>query len=272
MSQQDPTASGPAHVKRPSRLPFILTIIICCMAATSVYLWGRGSNAADRPVKVAVVTWNNDAFWDPVIRGAEEAGGAADDQLQFLDRVEIEADRDSEPVTQRRRQQPLAGRCTDQGEARQVDADRAGRRALADHQVEGAVLHRRIKHFLDRRIEAVDLVDEQDVAVFEIGQQSGKVAGLGDDRAGGGAEADAHLAREDASQRRLAEAGRAVQQDMVERFAAALGGGDEHPQILARRLLADELVETLRAKCLVDVFGGALWRCDAGGIRGHPAG
>ena len=73
MSQQDPTASGPAHVKRPSRLPFILTIIICCMAATSVYLWGRGSNAADRPVKVAVVTWNNDAFWDPVIRGAEDA-------------------------------------------------------------------------------------------------------------------------------------------------------------------------------------------------------
>jgi hypothetical protein len=35
---------------------------------------------------------------------------------------------------------------------------------------------------------------------------------------------------------------------MVERFAAALGRVDEDPQILARRLLADELVEALRAQ------------------------
>ena len=60
---------------------------------------------------------------------------------------------------------------------------------------------------------------------------------------GGGAEADAHLAREDLGERRLAEPRRAVEQHMVERFAAALRGVDEHPQILARRLLPDELVE-----------------------------
>jgi ribose transport system substrate-binding protein len=52
-------------------LPFILTIIACCIAAFSVYLWGRGKS--DRPVKLALVTWNNDAFWDPVIVGAEDA-------------------------------------------------------------------------------------------------------------------------------------------------------------------------------------------------------
>ena len=178
----------------------------------------------------------------------EQPRRAAHDLLQLLDRVEIEPDRNSEAVAQRRRQQPLPRRRADQGEARQVDPHRARRRALADHQVERAVLHRRIEHFLDRGIEAVDLVDEQDVAVLEVGEQRGEVARLGDDRAGGGAEADAHLAREDSGERRLAEAGRAVEQHMVERLAAALRGVDEHAQILARRLLADELVEALRAE------------------------
>ena len=104
--------------------------------------------------------------------GAEQARGAADDLLQFGDAVEIEADRDSEAVAQRRGQQALAGGGADQGEFGKVDADRAGGRAFADHQVERPVLHRRIEDFLDRGSEAVNLVDEQDVAVLEIGQQA----------------------------------------------------------------------------------------------------
>ena len=201
---------------------------------------------------------------------AEQARGAADDLLQFLDRVEIEPDRNPEPVAQRRGQQPLPRGRADQREARQIDPDRARRRPFADHQVERAILHRRIEHFLDRRIEPVDLVDEQDVAVLEVGQQRGEVARLGDDRAGGGAEADAHLAREDPGQRRLAEPRRPVEQDVVERLAPALRGADEHPQVLARRLLADELVEALRAQRRIGVLAGALGRRDAGGIGSHP--
>ena len=49
----------------------------------------------------------------------------------------------------------------------------------------------------------------------------------------------------------------------------ALGGVDEHAQILARALLADELVEALRPKRGVGVLGGALGRGDAGGVGGH---
>ena len=104
--------------------------------------------------------------------------------------------------------------------ARQVDPHRPRRRPLADDQVERAVLHRRVEHFLDHRIEPVDLVDEQHVGVLEVGQQRGEVAGLGDHRAGGGAEADPHLARDDLRQRRLAEPGRAEEQHMVDRLAA----------------------------------------------------
>ena len=189
---------------------------------------------------------------------------------ELLDSVEVEPDRNSEAVAERRRQQPLPRRRADQSEARKVDPDRSRRRPLADHQVERAVLHRRIEHFLDRGIEPVDLVDEQDVAVFEIGKKRGEVAGLGDHRPGGGAETDAHLPRQDSCKRRLAKARRPVEQDVVERFAPALRGMNEDPQVLARRLLPDELVEALRAKRRVGVLGRSLGRRDSGGIGRHP--
>ena len=101
---------------------------------------------------------------------------------------------------------------------------RARRRPLADDQVELEVLHRRIEHFLDRRLQAVDLVDEQDVAGLQVGQDRGEVAGALDHRPGGGAEADAQLARDDLRQRGLAQAGRAVQQHVVQRLAAGSRG------------------------------------------------
>ena len=104
---------------------------------------------------------------------------------------------------------PGAGGGADQGEGRQVDAHAARRGALADDQVELEVLHRGVQHFLDRRLQAVDLVDEQDVPRLQVGQNGGEVAGALDHRAGGGAEADAQLAGDDLGQRGLAEAGRA---------------------------------------------------------------
>ena len=72
MSQRTTTPSESSGAnRRRSRLPFILTIGVCFIAALSIYLWGRGTSV--RRVKLAVVTWNNDAFWDPVIRGADDA-------------------------------------------------------------------------------------------------------------------------------------------------------------------------------------------------------
>ena len=136
------------------------------------------------------------------------------------DRVEIQPDRDAETVAQRRRQQARAGGGADQRERREVDLDRARRRALADDQVELEILHRGIEDFLHRRVEAMDFVDEQDVARLQIGELRGEIAGLGDHRPRGRAEIDAELARHDLRQRRLAEAGRADEQHMVERLAA----------------------------------------------------
>ena len=151
---------------------------------------------------------------------AEHARAAVHDLLQFGLGVEIQPHRNAEAVAQRRGEQARARRRADQRERRQIDLHRARRRPLADDQVELVILHRRIEDFLDRRIEAVDLVDEQHVALLEIGEQRGEVAGLGDHRAGGGAEIDAELARHDLRQRRLAEARRADEQHMIERLLA----------------------------------------------------
>src|SRR3546814_2494376 len=107
-----------------------------------------------------------------------------------------------------------------QREAWQIDADRARLGAFADHQIERAILHRGVEHFLDRGLEAVNLVDEEDVAILQIGEERGEIARFGDDGAGGGAETDPHLARDDLRQRGLAEPRRAEETDVIERIAA----------------------------------------------------
>ena len=48
----------------------------------------------------------------------------------------------------------------------QVELDRAGGGAGVDDDVEPVVLHRRVEVFLDGRVEAVDFVDEEDVALL----------------------------------------------------------------------------------------------------------
>ena len=166
--------------------------------------------------------------------------------------IEIEPHRNAETVAQRRGEKPGARRGADQREFREVDAHRARRRSLADDEVELEILHRGIEDFLDRRIEAVDLVDEQHVAVLEIGEQRREIAGLGDDRPRCGAEIDAELARHDLRQRRLAETGRPGEQHMVERFAARLRRLDEHGEVLLGLGLADELAKALRPQMRIE--------------------
>ncbi len=110
-----------------------------------------------------------------------------------------------------------------QREPRQVDLHRPGRRPLADDQVELKILHRRVEDFLDGRIEPVDLVDEQNIAVFEIGQKGCEIPGLGDHRAGSRAEIDAQFLGHDLRQRGLAEPRRSDEQHVVQRLGPSLG-------------------------------------------------
>ncbi len=171
-----------------------------------------------------------------------------DDRLELGRLVEHQAQRDAEALAQRARHQAGTGGGADQGERRQVDAHRARRRPFADDEVELEVLHCRVEDLLDRRHQAVDLVDEEHVARLQVGEQRGEIAGALNDRPGRQAVADAHLARDDLGQRRLAETGRTREENMVEGFAARACGQNKHPQILADLALPDEIVEGERSQ------------------------
>src|SRR5262249_27412399 len=113
---------------------------------------------------------------------------------------------------------------------------------------------------------------EEHVARLEIGEQRGEIAGAGDDGAGCCAEADTEFARDDLAERRLAEAGRAEQQNVVHRFAALASGFDENFEIGLGRGLADEFVKPLRTQCAVRALSRqAFRRGDAFCVLGHGA-
>src|SRR5690606_8331746 len=108
----------------------------------------------------------------------------------------------------------------DEREGLQLDPYGARGRTLADHEVKLEILHRRIEHLLHRRVQSVDLVDEEDIARLEVGQNRREVAGTGEDGPRGHAEVDAELLRHDLRQRGLAEAWGAVEKRVVHRLAA----------------------------------------------------
>ena len=112
----------------------------------------------------------------------------------------------------------------------------------------------------------MDFVDEQDVALFEIGEQRREIAGLGDDGSRGGAKAYAEFARDDLRQRGLAEAGGTDEQHVVQRLVPLARRLDEDREVLPRLRLADEFGQQLRTqRGVADIVGTALGGDDAGG-------
>ena len=156
-------------------------------------------------------------------------------------RVVLEAVRDAEAVAKRRGQQAAAGGRPDQRERGQRQGDRARAGALAEHDRQLRVLHRRVERLLDRAAQPVDLVDEEDAARLQRGEERGHVGLALQRRAGGLHQRHAELGGDDAGQRGLAQPGRAGEQHVVERLAAALRRLDEDRQLLGDLLLVDEV-------------------------------
>ena len=123
---------------------------------------------------------------------------------------------------------------------------------FADHDVELVVLHRRIEHFFDHGLRAVNLVDEQHVARLQVGQQRGEIAGTLEHRARGLAQVHAELAGEDVGERGLAQSGRPEDQRVIQRLAALDRGLHEDLELRLDLLLADVVREPLRADGAID--------------------
>ena len=177
----------------------------------------------------------------------EDAGRAQDDRGQVVFLVEVEPVGRPESIAQRTADPARPGRGPDHRERLQGQPQRPCRGALADHHVEGVVLHRRVQDLLDGPVQAMDLVDEQDVVVVQRGQDRGQVAGPLDRRPAGVAHVDPELAGDDRRERGLAQAGRAVQQHVIRRFSPASRRRQQHGQVGLDLALADVLGQAVRA-------------------------
>ena len=134
----------------------------------------------------------------------------------------------------------------------------AGGGALADDDVELVVLEGGVEFFFEDGLEAVDLVEEEDLALAEVGEDGGEVALDLEGGAGGLLEADVELVGDDGGEGGFAEAGRAGEQDVVEGFAAGFGVFEGNSKLLFGFGLADEFLEAAGAELKLEgifVFG-----------------
>ncbi len=115
----------------------------------------------------------------------------------------------------------------------------------------------------------MDLIDEEDVAVLQVGQHGGERTLVLDCWTRRGPDIDPHLVRHDVRQRGFAQARWSGDHDVLDRLVPAFGRLDQDLQIRLDRLLPDELAQMAGAKAAVEllVLGPFLAGDDA---IGHP--
>ena len=166
------------------------------------------------------------------------------DLREFFGGIELEVKLQAEAVAQRGGQHPRARGRADEGESVECEVDRTSAEPAFDGEVDAEVFHGRIDELLDHAGEAMDLVDEQDLARFHVGQEGHQVSLLDDGRAGRDAHVGPHFVRDHVGEGGFSQAGRSVEQDVLERFAALLGGVHRDDELLAQRLLSRHLGQT----------------------------
>ena len=92
----------------------------------------------------------------------------------------------------------------------------------------------------------MDLVDEENLVLLEVGQHAGEITGPFDRRAGRGGHRHTHLVGDHVREGGLAKSRRSVQEHVIERFVALTGGRDGDLQVVAHAILPDVFVEGTR--------------------------
>ena len=186
-----------------------------------------------------------------------------EDSRQLLRVVVVKTASHRETRTERRRELALPRGGADEREFRQIKADGARSDALLQHDVDDEILHGGIKVFFNLHGEAVDFVNEKDVAFLQAGEKPREVAGLFDDRAGSRFDIGTYVVRDDIRERRLAESGRAAEEDVGQRFVAGFGGLRHDLEAFLDAILPGEIFKALwPQRCLERLFAGIQFRCD----------
>ena len=177
-----------------------------------------------------------------------QACGADEDVLNLLRRVVVQPVGDAKAGAHGRGEHAGTGGGSHEREGRQIDADGARLGALINDDVQPVVFDGGVQVLLDAGMQAVDFVDEEDVALLQVGQDAGQVSGAVDLRAAGGVQFGAHGVGDEVGQRSLAQAGRAAEQHVVQGFSAHLRSLHHHEQLFFDLGLAVKLREVRRAE------------------------
>ena len=135
---------------------------------------------------------------------------------------------------------------------RQVEPNGAGRRPLAHDDIEREVLERWVQDFLDHAVHAVDLVDEQDIALFEVGENGGQVTSALDGRTARRLYVRMKFVSHHGGERRLAKARRTREQDVVDRLATLQGCLNHDGERLFHFLLPKIVFKILGSEAAVE--------------------
>lgn len=182
----------------------------------------------------------------------EDARGTLHDLLDFHRFIEFQAMNGAEAIAEGVGERAELGGGADQSELRQVELKRACGGTLADHDVELVILHRRVQYFLDRFVEPMDLVDEEDIARFEVRKYRTEIADFFDGRTGSDADIHPHFFGDDIGESCFAEASRSIEKYVLYIFSATAGRFDEESEIGLDFFLADIFRESLRAERVVE--------------------
>ena len=118
--------------------------------------------------------------------------------------------------------------------------------AFAQRDVDAEILHRRIEKFFDRFGEPMNFVDEQNRPFLGVGKIRHQIFGRHQRRPAGDLHRYAKFARNAGGKRRFAQARRAVEQNMPQRFAPLPGGIERNFQPFRHLALADHIPHPLR--------------------------
>ena len=118
----------------------------------------------------------------------------------------------------------------------------------ADQDVDAEVLERRVEHLFHVGQQAVDFVDEEDLARSDVAQDAGEIELFLQHGSGGLVKGDVQLLGDDGGEGGFAEAGRAVEQDVVHGLAALAGGFDGDGEVFFELGLAGEIGQAARAQ------------------------
>ena len=102
------------------------------------------------------------------------------------------------------------------------------------------------------------LIDEQHILRLQGGEDAGQVARLVEHGAAGNLEAHAQLVRNDVGEGGLTQSRGAMQQRVVQRFAAIAGGLHEDLQVLHHLRLSRKILKVQWAQGILEVRGAAL--------------